>query len=256
PENFHSLLGTLALVMIVILSIGAVINARNVVIKTVDLSSEKLDKELRIVSAPDLHLGPINREEYLKDRVAQINSLNPDLVLIPGDLLDGPGKLSDELLKPINEIKAQVYFTYGNHEQYVGGGIVEKLIGNTKIITLRDNATTVKGIQIIGLDDAENKSKVKETLPGIKKQEGYRILMYHRPDGFKDADVDLMLSGHTHGGQIWPFNYLVKIRFSLIKGLYLDGNKALYVSPGVGTWGPPMRLGSQSEITLIRVSPQ
>ena len=114
-------------------------------------------------------------------------------------------------------------------------------------------------IQFVGIDDSDNPGHVADTLPSIAMDKSkYRILLYHRPLGWEDArehGIELMLSGHTHNGQIFPFNLLVKTRFKKIHGLYQNGGSALYVSPGTGTWGPIMRLGSVNEITCINLRP-
>ena len=115
-------------------------------------------------------------------------------------------------------------------------------------------------MQLIGIDDAEPKSQVSKVLNTLQPDpEGYRVLLYHRPDGADDAarwGVDLMLCGHTHNGQIVPFNFLVRRIFPRIKGLYEIDDMRLYVSPGTGTWGPILRLGSRCEISIITLDSQ
>ncbi len=114
-------------------------------------------------------------------------------------------------------------------------------------------------IQLIGIDDAESVDQVAVQLPLIERASGkYNVLLYHRPLGWLDAfadGVDLMLSGHTHNGQIFPFNWLVRAQFSRLQGLYSASSGAgqHYVSPGTGTWGPIMRLGSNNEITVFNL---
>ena len=113
-------------------------------------------------------------------------------------------------------------------------------------------------VQLLGIDDAEPKTQVGKVLPYLTPlPDKFRILLYHRPDGAQDAadwGAHLMLCGHTHNGQIVPFNYLVRRVFPRICGLYDVDALKLYVSPGTGTWGPTLRLGSSSEITLIQLT--
>ena len=110
------------------------------------------------------------------------------------------------------------------------------------------------------MDDADNPHQVATQLGRMRLLPGpFTLLLYHRPDGFEaaaEAGVDLMITGHTHNGQIAPFNWLVKRRFPRIAGLFQHAGASLYVSPGTGTWGPPMRLGSVNEVTLIELYPQ
>ena len=124
---------------------------------------------------------------------------------------------------------------------------------------LRNQAVIDDGVQFIGIDDMDDAMQVSRQIARIPvATEPYVILLYHRPRGLQaaaDAGVDLMLSGHTHNGQIVPFNFVVKRVFEQIRGLYYHGQTTLYVSTGTGTWGPIMRLGTRSEITLIEVFP-
>jgi predicted MPP superfamily phosphohydrolase len=124
---------------------------------------------------------------------------------------------------------------------------------------LRNQSVSDDQLQFIGIDDMEDPKQVARQLKHIDVSEShYSILLYHRPNGLDACDehgVDLMLSGHTHGGQIMPFNLLVKRVFEHTKGLHFFGRSALYVSEGTGTWGPVVRLGTRSEITLFEIGP-
>jgi predicted MPP superfamily phosphohydrolase len=124
---------------------------------------------------------------------------------------------------------------------------------------LRNRAVIDNGVQFIGIDDMDDAMQVSRQLARINvESEPYVILLYHRPRGLEaaaEAGVDLMLSGHTHNGQIVPFNLIVKRVFEQMRGLYYYAQATLYVSSGTGTWGPIMRLGTRSEITLIEVLP-
>jgi predicted MPP superfamily phosphohydrolase len=125
---------------------------------------------------------------------------------------------------------------------------------------LRSETVTRGEVQLIGIDDSDHPAQVKRELTTLKvEQNRFVLLLYHRPHGLADAaaaGVDLMICGHTHNGQIVPFNLVVKRVFEKIVGLFKDGSTYLYVSPGTGTWGPVMRLGSTGEVTLFEVSPE
>ena len=127
------------------------------------------------------------------------------------------------------------------------------------IKVLRNQTVLEDGVQFIGIDDADARTQVASQLPALEPAaNALRILLYHRPDGAEAAaswGVHLMLCGHTHNGQIMPFNWLVKRQFARIKGLYSVAGLYLYVSPGTGTWGPVMRLGTTCEITHLQIEP-
>ena len=123
------------------------------------------------------------------------------------------------------------------------------------IRALDEAGVLADGLQLIGIDDADDVHQIGRELANITVDpQCFKVLLYHRPLGWDSAvkaGIDLTLSGHTHNGQIFPFNWLVKQQFKLITGLHRSGQCQLYVSPGTGTWGPVMRLGSRNEITCI-----
>ncbi len=237
----------------VMLSIYALINAQFISVAEVDIPA---DADMRIVQLSDIHLGSVS-EGFLERVIAKTNSLRPDVVLITGDLVDSRNKLTDDSLGLISKIESPIFFSTGNHESYVGFYDMSQFLKRHGVTVLRNRAVEFKGIQIVGIDDSRNEGQVAKQLAEMKLDaDKYTILMYHRSDGFADAEragVDLMLSGHTHNGQIWPFNLFVKMTHEFIKGLYKVGDSYLYVSPGTGMWGPAMRLGSKNQITMLRL---
>ena len=252
--------GIIILIIVLILSSIGIINFFFVKINTVNISFAEKDvkKDIKIVQLSDVHVGTIRNSEYLTKIVQKVNEQKPDLVLITGDLVDGSGPISDEMFAPLKDIKAPTYFTAGNHEFYEGINESTNLISKTGIIVLRDQVVEVKGIQLIGVDySTKERSYLKEILPTLKLNKSKpTILMYHTPTELKEANkarVDLQLSGHTHFGQVFPFTIFVKMVYPNIKGLYQYNQTYLYVSQGTGTWGPPMRLGSSNEITVINI---
>ncbi len=243
--------------IVLILSAVSIANAAFVRVNHVDIPIKDLKGQLSIVQLSDLHMGTIHNSGYLKNIVKMTNELKPDMVMITGDLVDGSSALNAKSFSALKNLKPKTFFSTGNHEEYVDK---EKAIGFLKkanITVLMNQMQNYKGTSIIGIDDPGNGMRRDKSIDDFKiNSSGPVILMYHRPDSFDDAakkGVDLQLSGHTHDGQIFPFNLITKIFYPRIKGLYELNNSYLYVSPGTGTWGPPMRLGSRSEITYIRL---
>lgn len=235
----------------------ALLAAHVIIVKHLKFNSDKVTQPHRIVHISDVHIGS-RQGGYLTRIVERINQLAPDVVLITGDLVDSAVVGYDEL-KSLNELRARTLFTIGNHERYADLDKILTLLGDLGVKSLRQQHVLAGEIQIIGIDDADAPNQVADKLPTIdRRNDRYTILMYHRPLGWEVAlehGIDLMLCGHTHNGQIFPFNLLVKRQFKRISGLYSDGDAHLYVSPGTGTWGPLMRLGSLNEITCIDVHP-
>ncbi|HYD03615.1 MAG TPA: metallophosphoesterase [Alphaproteobacteria bacterium] len=251
--------GILSIFTITILAIYSITVNYRICVKTVPIHNNK-NVEMRIVQITDIHLGPIYGESWLKAIVKKVNTLNPDLVLMTGDLLDGRYKYKADLLKPLDDIKSDVYFVYGNHDAYAGLDRLEKLLSQTKIRWLRNESVQYENIDIIGFDDTSEERHVGGMLYAMnmhkKIGDRFTILMTHRPVGWREAAkyVDLMIAGHTHAGQLWPFNYLALWQNTACKGIYrcnTNNRFMLYVSCGTGTWGPPMRLGSSTEITVF-----
>lgn len=242
--------GTAVLAVAAVLSIYAMINARILHIITVDIPATV---DVDIVQLSDIHLGSVG-SEFLAPVVEKTNSLNPDVVVITGDLVDSHHRLDSAALARLDDIKAPVFFVIGNHERYAGLRNVMLLLETTKVKTLRNESVDIGSLQVIGIDDEND---VADRLRHIEIDPAkFAVLLYHRPEGLEaasEAGVDLMLTSHTHGGQIFPFNFYVRRYFRYIKGLYKHKNLYLYVSAGTGTWGPRMRLGSKSEITLLKL---
>ena len=240
------------------LAAWSIVSAHLLVVRRVTLASPKLDRAVRIVQVSDIHVGS-RTAGFLRRIVRRVNALEPDLVFVSGDLIDLMN-LPGNALDSIGELDAPVFFAIGNHERYIGSDTVCARLEDLGATVLRDESTRWEPIDIVGIDDAEARDQVARVLARTGAGDGSRftILMYHRPDGVRDAartGVDLMLCGHTHNGQIVPFNWLVRRIFPYISGRYDVGGTVLYVSPGTGTWGPTMRLGSFNEITVFEIAP-
>jgi len=258
------LLGIIILLGVLSILIYGVFNAEKLTVKEINIQTSK-NADLRVVQFSDMHLGAVYGKDRLNDVVVKINELKPDVVVITGDLIDGKYNYDKSIFQLLNNITADIYLVSGNHEQYAGFALVEDLLKGTKVKWLRDEVIEYHGIQLIGLSDSGDKLKVNMMLESMNvstklDSDKYKILLYHRPTGWKDASkyVDLMLSGHTHAGQIWPFKYLSWIEAHAAHGVYrIDGGEfMLYVSPGTGGWGPPMRIGSHPEITVFNIQKQ
>ena len=245
-------------VLAILACIIAFIVAQRLIVKELRFNSAKINAPVRLVQISDVHIGS-RRKEYLQRIVKRINDLDPDHVVITGDLLD-TSRVGRDDLAALADLNGSVYGITGNHERYVGLDRVLPMLAELGVQMLHNDHVILEDVQLIGIDDAEHHEQVAQQLPTIKQhQDKYRILLYHRPAGWQEAidhGIDLMLSGHTHNGQIIPFNFLVKQEFKLIKGLYQQDRSHLYVSTGTGTWGPILRLGSVNEITCIDLVPE
>ncbi len=215
-------------------------------------------KGKRIAQISDVHLGLINGEALSRKIAALIDKQKVDFVFITGDLFDGIGDDLAKSIKPLDQIKAPIYYIIGNHETYLGVDKAVAAIKETKIRLLRDEIVDLGGIQLIGIDYPQRgwKKDIKTVLDEMDKTKP-AILLYHEPAQIETAQrypVSLQLSGHTHNGQMWPmkiFTSLVYKRFDY--GLHHMGDLAVYTSSGAGTWGPPMRIGSTAEIVFITI---
>ena len=256
PSPLHAawaLLGATALSALV-----GTINAQRIDTHTIRLSFAQLRDPLRVVQISDVHIGS-RLPGLLRRIVKKTNALKPDYVMITGDLIDLP-HISVNELHPLSEFEAPVYYVIGNHERYVDLDEIDARLRQLGLTVLRNEGVVTPEFQLIGVDDADDPAQVGMQLSLLDlHHEVFKILLYHRPAGLEAAaahGIHLMLTGHTHAGQIVPFNLVVKRFFTHVRGLATHGPTTLYVSPGTGTWGPVMRLGSRSEITCFELSGQ
>lgn len=247
-----------------LVSLYGVWNTSHPVIKRIEATLPGLPdhwKGKRIVQLSDIHLGYVYQPDFMKRLAAQVDALNPEMVVITGDLFDGMDGGLELSIDALNEIRAPkgIFFVNGNHETYFGLDKSFALLEKTKVRVLKDEVVIVDGLAILGIGYPEKKEKkdvvgVANALGALWKGRP-NILLYHSPtfiEGFKKAGVNLQLSGHTHKGQIFPFNFVTKIIYKGHDyGLYRDGEYTLYTTNGIGTWGPAMRLGNRPEIVEI-----
>ena len=248
-----------ALAASILLAIYAAVNnlsARSVL--RVSVTSPKVADSMRIVLIADTHITRYHGVGYVRRLVGEINCQGPDIVAIAGDFADG--KTDFSLIEPVNNIKVPIYMVMGNHEVWHNqNGEMERLLRGTKITVLDGGTHTNDGLCITGIHYGDGRDILKKAFRNIEcDREYYNILLYHEPKDAhiaRDAGIDLMLCGHAHGGQIFPWNYVTRLAYPYFKGLYDYKGMKIYVSQGTGTWGPPMRLGSRNEITVIDVNP-
>ncbi|TGL47310.1 metallophosphoesterase [Leptospira kemamanensis] len=223
-------------------------------------------QNFKIVQISDVHIGPTIKERFLRRVVGKINAQNPDVVVITGDLVDGPAATLKHHLKPLADIKSQygTYYVTGNHEYYSG---VLSWLPEIESLGIHVLLNANKKIQvgeaqllIAGVTDLTAGSMIKshQTNPKRAMEGGencdYKILLAHQPNSIYEANAvgfDLQISGHTHGGQFFPGNFLIYFAQKFVAGLHRYKGTQIYVSRGTGYWGPPFRLGAPSEISVL-----
>jgi predicted MPP superfamily phosphohydrolase len=231
------------------------LNAKTVSVKQIKFSHSKIKNNFSFIFLSDIHIGS-NSPEILKRLVSLINHQNPSFVLIGGDLIDSSSfKIQD--LDEIKKINAPIYFVTGNHEYYIEDS--QKHLNNLKSqnINILDNHSVMEQhINIIGLSDNSSKKEKIKVFDSLFKPDCFNLLLVHQPSiwNLLKEKANLTLSGHTHNGQIFPFNLIVKLQFPQIYGVYSYLKNYLYVSSGASTWGPKIRIGSKNEILNIKLS--
>jgi hypothetical protein len=222
---------------------------------------------LRIAQITDIHVGPTIGHAFVQDLVRRVNALAPDLVAITGDLVDGTVAELGAAVAPLAELRARhgVFFVTGNHEYFSGVEPWLAELGRLGVRVLRNERVSIgsgmDAFDLAGVDDQSaerfggppHKDAVALAL-GDRDPAREVVLLAHQPRSFslaKGHGVGLQLSGHTHGGQVWPFGLLVRLSQPFIAGLHRDGDAQIYVSRGTGYWGPPMRLAAPAEITEL-----
>ncbi len=240
-----------------------------VTLRHVEVTLARLPKALsgiRIVQLSDVHVGPTIHKSFIETVVAQSNALRADLIAITGDLVDGTVEELREHVAPLANLRAKygVFFVTGNHEYYSGAEEWCVELERLGIRVLRNERVSIGdangSFDLAGVDDHSAKSFGGGHGEDLPKALGGRdparelVLLAHQPKTILAAQahgVGLQLSGHTHGGQIWPWTYLVRLQQPVVAGLARFGQSLVYVSSGTGYWGPPMRLGAPSEITEL-----
>jgi hypothetical protein len=215
-----------------------------------------------VVLLSDLHLGNVRGIGFARRVVKKIRPLRPYAVFVSGDMFDGPKADFNRLAQPWTELSALagIYFVTGNHEEFTDRAKFLAAVGRAGLRVLNNEKVTVEGLQIVGVHDgeAEDARQFEKILREAELDSGRAsLLLTHRPANLAIAEaagVSLQLSGHTHQGQCWPWSWIVyKVHGPFAYGLNRFGNLQVLTSSGAGTWGPPMRAGTKSEIVLIRL---
>lgn len=271
--SLHYQSAQVVLVLAVLATVVGFINARRVPAVThIDIPLKNLPKGLQgftIAQICDIHIGPTIKGEYLARIVEKVNTLRPQVVAITGDLVDGSVAQLAQQVVSLKNIRADCgsYFVTGNHEYYSGANewvkYIDKLgirvlINEHEIITHNNAQLIIAGITdyAAGHIIPSHASDPHAALAGCERLAIPKIMLAHQPRSAEDvaaAGADLQLSGHTHGGQFWPWNFFVPLQQPYTVGLHKLNNLWIYVNRGTGYWGPPKRLGGRSEITCIRL---
>ncbi|MEU2667450.1 metallophosphoesterase [Streptomyces sp. NPDC007164] len=217
----------------------------------------------RIAVVSDIHLGPILGRAHTQRIVDTINRTQPDLVAVVGDLVDGTVADLGPAAEPLARLKARHgnYFVTGNHEYYSGAAQWVDQVRELGLHPLENARVEIAGFDLAGVNDIAGESEGQG--PDFARALGDRdrtraaVLLAHQPVVIHDAvahGVDLQLSGHTHGGQLWPGNFIADLANPTGAGLDRYGDTQLYVSRGAGAWGPPVRVGAPSDITVVELA--
>jgi uncharacterized protein len=234
--------------------------ARGATVKRVRIPMEQLAKPFTIVQLTDVHIGSLIGKDFAEQLVQRVNAVRADLVVITGDLVDGNLAELRPHIDPLRGLRARdgVYAVTGNHEYYWNVEPWLLHLQSLGIQVLRNERVTVDNtIELAGTDDSSYGEDLPRAVAG-RNPELPLVLLAHHPRTVKramKANVDLQLSGHTHGGQMLPWGYLARLWDPKVSGLKRFGRTWLYVSQGTGFWGPPIRVGTSCEITAITLVP-
>jgi predicted MPP superfamily phosphohydrolase len=246
--------------------IYGLVNARATRLRRIEVVLPGLPQSWRgrkAVIMSDLHLGNVNGVGFARRIVSMASELKPDIVFIPGDVFDGTWADLDVLIAPFKELPAPfgIYFSTGNHEEFSSPEHYVAAVERAGMRNLHNEMVTVDGLHIAGVPfgDSTSPIRLKAVLDGMRLNPAEpNILLNHMPSRLpivEHAGVSLQLSGHTHGGQLAPFSWMTRRIFGrFTHGLHRFGELQVYTSTGAGTWGPPMRVGTEPEIVLLTFS--
>ncbi len=248
-------------------SIYGLVNANRLRVTRVSVNLPNLPaawqgREVALVT--DLHLGSIRGARFASRVVARLQSLQPDAVFISGDLFDGPEANPDTLIEPLKKLSASagIFYVTGNHEEFGDRAELIAAVQHVGIRVLNNEKVDVQGLQIVGMHDREaGDPRQFRALLRQAELDGSRasILLAHQPSNLAipaEEGISLQLSGHTHGGQIWPWTQVAaRVHGRFTYGMNRSGKLLVCTSSGAGTWGVPMRVGTNSEIVLIHLGP-
>jgi hypothetical protein len=257
-----SLLGT-AMLSLALIGYGF-ISARQILVEEVTIVTPKLvSGKVTIAQISDLHLGVMLGDEFLQRVIFKLHELNPDIIVATGDVIDGQGDDLDALAKSLRTLRPPMglFAVTGNHEYFAGLENSLRFLRNAGFTVLRGESAAAGGINLVGVDDSTARAMGQEVMLNTRQalasvtSKNFIVLLKHQPVVDNETPFDLQLSGHVHGGQIFPFGLLTQLVYHVRTGLtQLADGRLLYVSRGTGTWGPPIRLFAAPEITLITIT--
>ena len=264
---FKKSLDVSSLVVAASVNARAIYEAQHIEHERVNVKLKNLNASYKIAQLSDVHIGGLIDVTFIEGIVKRVNDMNPDIVVITGDLVDISLDKANDALNALQGLNSTygTYFIIGNHEYFHGAKEIIKKVNSLGIKVLENENVYIgeegKGFNLAGVYDVIG-YRTNTFVPDINKalankKEAPTVLLAHQPKYIEEVKhgVDLMLSGHTHGGQIYPFRFLVKIVQPYISGLHQHNEDLqIYVNKGTGFWGPPMRLGASSEITEIILS--
>ena len=268
-EFFKKGLDIGAISVVIATNAKAIDNARDIELEVVDVKINNLTQPYSIVQLSDIHIGGLIDKEFINSLVKKVNILNPDVIVITGDLVDTKlafAKAALDELKNLNS-KFGTYFIVGNHEYFHGVKPIIDYVNSLGIKTLENENVYIgpkdNGFYLCGVYDrfgnryGAYKPDINKALENTNTHP--TVLLAHQPKFIEEIEntvgIDLILCGHTHGGQIFPFNFLVKLQQPYVRGLNTHNEfTQVYINKGTGFWGPPMRLGASSEITFLKLS--
>jgi hypothetical protein len=267
----RSIAGVVGALGVAVAGFGAQSALGAVAVEKVRVALRRLPRSLsgfKVAQISDVHIGPTLGRAWLEDVVATVNATDPDIVVITGDLVDGSVDALREETAPLGKLKAKhgVFFVTGNHEYYSGADAWIAELTRMGIRVLRNERVSIgegeESFDLAGVDDwsaARHGQGHGADLPkALAGRDPLRelVLLAHQPKQIVEAaalGVGLQLSGHTHGGQIYPWHLFVKLDQPYLAGLASHGETQIYVSRGTGYWGPPMRVGAPPEISLLEL---
>jgi uncharacterized protein len=262
PLSTSMALRIVGLLALAILGYGFV-EVRQIQVERINITTPKLATgHVTIAQISDLHLGIMIGEEFLDRVIAKLREIKPDIVVATGDIVDGQGDDLDALARHFQSYTPPLgaFAVTGNHEYYAGLENSLRFLRDAGFTVLRGESARVGGIVLVGVDEPAAMSPGQHSSPDTTKAlasvttNDFIVLLKHQPVVDRDLPFDLQLSGHTHGGQIFPFAYLTRLTYHVYTGLTeLADGRWLYVSRGTGTWGPPIRVFAAPEITLITI---
>lgn len=264
PLGASVVLLSVTIIALVLMSYG-VISARQIQIDEIIISTNKLSPSVgrvTIAQISDLHLGVMLGDKFLQRIIEKLHELKPDIVVATGDVIDGQGDDLNALAQQFLSLQPRMglYAVTGNHEYFIGLKNALAFLHNAGFTVLRDESAATGGIVLLGVDDKTVPPMGQEIEPASRNMlasfisKDFTVLLKHQPVVDNEIPFDLQLSGHVHGGQIFPFGLLTRMVYGVHTGLTrLADGRLLYVSRGTGTWGPPVRLFAAPEITLITI---